>query len=101
MWPDEEKESLDEDPNGGGGGSYFNDQDRRGGIDTDAAGTTAGPSQAWDGTGSRGETLSKEPKEATGEASTSEEGMGEDGGLREEWDVMTADEKVGVLSSVS
>ncbi|CAM9915679.1 unnamed protein product [Ectocarpus sp. 12 AP-2014] len=93
MWPDEEKESLDEDPNGGGG-SYFNDEGRRGGIDTDAAGTTAGPSQAWDGTGSTGNTLLKEPEEAKGEASTSEEGMGEDGGLREEWDVMTADEKL-------
>ncbi|CAM9295888.1 unnamed protein product [Ectocarpus sp. 12 AP-2014] len=93
MWPDDEKKSLDEDPNGGGG-SYLNDEGRRGGIDTDAAGTTAGPSQAWDGTGSTRETLSQEPKEAKGEASTSEEGMGEDGGLREEWDVMTADEKL-------
>ncbi|CAM9874629.1 unnamed protein product [Ectocarpus fasciculatus] len=97
MWPDEEKESLDEDPyGGGGGGSYFSDEGRRGGIDTDAAGTTAGPSQAWeDGTASRGEAVSKAPKQEKEGANTgSEEGMGEDGGLREEWDVMTVDEKL-------
>lgn len=98
MWPEEKESSLDEDSsllgNGGGSGSAnYPDDSRESGGNVEGPSTLAieaAPSAAGDGSK---EVSSKQDGEEAG--GVSEEGMGADGGLREEWDAMTVDEKVG------
>lgn len=105
MWPDE-AESLEDaaagDPSsaGGGGGSsssYYLDEGRPGGSGgndrSSYPASTAAPAdeEARPSPASK----SKQPDREAG--SSEDRTMGADGGLREEWELMTTDEKVNKM----
>lgn len=101
MWPDE-TESLEDtapgDPlsgGGGGGGSYYYlDEGRAGGVSERSSTPVSVLALANDEEG-RGPSAASESKPPQGDGGSAEDGtMGSDGGLREEWESMTTDEKV-------
>ncbi|CAM9483379.1 unnamed protein product [Scytosiphon promiscuus] len=95
MWP-EEKESLDEEASlsgNGGSSADFRDGGRGSGGNNDGPSTLAIQAEEAAVGDKGGSSLSAEQGGDDG-GGVGDEGMGESGGLREEWDVMTADEKL-------
>ncbi|CAM9843014.1 unnamed protein product [Hapterophycus canaliculatus] len=99
MWPDE-RESLDEDSsllgNGGGSTDYLDGGKGSGGNDEgpSALAIEAAPAAASAAGDDNEDVSSMASRPDREETCGGEEGMGADGGLREEWDEMTADEKL-------
>lgn len=102
MWPDENESLDDDDDDGGGGNSTAYVASSGGGVNEGGSATALEVAVAVEAAAQEEEEEAEAGCDRTGGDAKHrrEDGMGPGGGLREEWELMTTDEKVKLRYSV-